>query len=129
MLRIIFGKRIGEAKRKYAAEGLQTVEAEANLFGVESRGMAQVRGNGALLLTNSSLVFAMFRPAQDLVIPLSKISKVESVETHLGKSVSRPLLKVHFTNEEGNRDSAAWWVANVTEWRNLLEKGLRQHWA
>ncbi len=124
MLRKIFSKRIYDIMQKYSKQGLR-IEEEANFFGIESQGIMQIRGNGILLLTDTDLVFGMFRPDRDFVIPLAKIEKIELAESHLTKTVFRSLLKVYFTNEEGNVDSVAWWVVNPTEWKDLLEKCIK----
>lgn len=120
MLRKIFGKRIKEIMQKYSKRGVR-VKGDANFFGIESHGVMQIWGNGILLLTDTDLVFGMFRPARDFVIPLAKIEKIELVESHLTKTVFQPLLKVYFTNEEGYADSVAWWLTNPTEWKDLLK--------
>ena len=117
----IFSKRINEIMQKYSKQGVR-MKGNANFFGIESHGVMQIRGNGFLLLTNTDLVFGMFRPTRDFLIPLAKIEKIELAESHLTKTVFQPLLKVYFTNEEGDADSVAWWLANPREWKNVLEK-------
>ena len=124
LLRKIFNKRIEEIMQKYSKRGLQ-IEQEANFFGIESHGIMQIRGNGILLLTNTDLVFGLFRPVRDFVIPLAKIEKIELVESHLTKTVFQPLLKVYFINEEGAMDSMALWVVNPAKWKDLLEKSVK----
>ena len=101
------------------------MQGGANFFGIESLGFMQVRGNGILLLTDTDLVFGMFRPKRDCLIPLALIEKTELVESHLTKTVFQTLLKVYFTNEEGDADSVAWWVANPAEWKNVLEQCIK----
>ena len=73
-----------------------------------------------MLLTDNELVFGMFKPAKEIVIPLSNITAIDIVKWHLGKSVLQPLLKVSFTNENGTQDSGAWWLTNPKEWQALL---------
>jgi hypothetical protein len=124
MLRKIFSKRINEIMQKYSQRGVR-MKGDANFFGIESQGVMQIRGNGILLLTDTDLVFGMFRPTRDFLIPLAKIEKIELAESHLSKTVFQPLLKVYFTNDAGDADSVAWWLANPTEWKNVLEKYAR----
>ena len=95
----IFRKRIEEFMQKYSKRGV-LMKGGANFFGIESDGLMQVRGNGILLLTETDLVFRMFEPTRDFLIPLAQIVKVELAESHLTKTVFKPLLKVYFTNEE-----------------------------
>lgn len=101
------------------------MKGNANFFGIESQGIRQIRGNGILLLTDTDLVFGMFRPTLDVLIPLANIKKIEFTESHLTKTVFQPLLKVYFTNEDGETDSVAWWLPNPTEWKNVLEKSIK----
>ena len=123
-MRKIFNKRIKEIMLKYSKRGLR-IEQEANFFGIESHGIMQIRGNGILLLTDTDLVFGLFRPARDFVIPLTKIGKIDLADSHLTKTVFQPLLKVYFTNEEGDMDNMALWVVNPEEWKDLLEKSIK----
>jgi hypothetical protein len=127
MLQKIFSKRIEEFTQKYSSQG-ERMKGYANFFGIESHGLMQVRGNGVLLLTDSDLVFGMFRPPCDFLIPLVRIEKIELVESHLTKTVFQPLLKVYYINEEGNEDSVAWWVANPTEWKYVLEQSIKNQY-
>lgn len=124
MLRKIFSKRIDQIIKKYSKRGLR-IEEEANFFGIESHGIMQIRGNGILLLTDTDLVFGMFRPAQDFVIPLAELEKIELAESHLTKTVFRSLLKVYFTNKEEQLDSVAWRVLNPSAWKDLVEKCIK----
>jgi len=124
MLWKIFSERIEEFMQKHSKKGI-TMKGDANFFGIESHGVMQVRGNGLLLLTDTDLVFGMFQPTNDFLFPLARIEKIEFAESHLNKTIFQPLLKVFFTNEEGDSDSVAWWVANPTEWKNILEQCIK----
>jgi hypothetical protein len=117
----LFSKRLDEIMQKYSKQGVR-MKGNANFFGIESHGAMQIRGNGILLLTDTDLVFGMFRPTREFLIPLAKIDKIELAESHLTKTVFQPLLKVSFTNDAGDADSVAWWLANPTEWKNVLEQ-------
>jgi hypothetical protein len=120
----IFSKRIEEFMQKHSKRGVR-MKGDANFFGIESRGVMQVRGNGILLLTDTDLVFGMFRPKHDFLIPFARIEEIKLAESHLTKTVFQPLLKVYFTNEKGDADSVAWWVVNPTEWKNVLEQCIK----
>ena len=120
----MFNKRVDELKQRYRDKKI-LAEANANYFGVKSRGMTQIRGNGLLFLTSHELVFGMFTPATEVIIPLTNITTIDIVKWHLGKSVFKPLLKVYFINDEGAQDSIAWRIASPEDWKILLEK--RRH--
>lgn len=88
----------------------------ANSLGQTSKGVAQLRGNGGLVLTADALhFFGIGR--DDLVIPLRDITSVETTKSHLGKSIFRPLLKVNFAD-----DSIAFYVADLVGWTNAIEQ-------
>ncbi len=121
---ILFRRR----RRKIAEEVLARLDANqvlafdegANCFGVESKGKGQVRGNGCLALSPKGLLFIMWVPRKELHVPLDRITSVERVKSHLGKSIFRELLKVNFVNAEGQQDSAAWYVRDLSAWETAL---------
>ena len=120
MLKRLFKKRIMEIHEKYEKEKVLIFDDMANFFGLESLGIWKVRGNGVLLLTDEELFFGMWKPKKELIIPVKFIMKIINPKSHMHKSVFRPLLKVIFTNETGNNDSAAWFVQDLNEWNEIL---------
>jgi hypothetical protein len=62
------------------------------------------------------------KPKTIIEIPIKTIKEINVVKAHLYKSRFKPLLKVFFINGLGERDSVAWMVNNLEEWRNALEK-------
>ncbi len=115
------------AKRSRArleqALGGSTVLVEdsmANFFGLQSRGVVQGRGNGALVLTSDALGFMLMLGKQPLLIRRSTIQKIDTVRSHLGKTIGRSLLAVHFTNDAGEADLAVWYVRDLRRWLDAL---------
>lgn len=91
-------------------------------FGVKSQGVG-LRGNGALMLTADRLGFMMLiGKKQPLIIPRASITKVESVRSHMGKAIGRPLLAVHFTNDAGAADVVGWYVRDLDGWLSALTR-------
>lgn len=95
---------------------VERIDASANSFGVESGGMAQVRGNGCLGWNGRELLFVMWAPKREVHVPKGRILGVETTKSHLGKSKGVELLKVRFTNDAGVEDSVAWMVRDVSGW-------------
>jgi hypothetical protein len=93
----------------------------ANCFGLESAGVWQLRGNGALVLTETQLHFFMFMPKKEFCVPLNSITEVSLVKSHLGKATIHDLLKLRFT-ADGKDDSIAWYVPNAAEWKSRVEE-------
>ncbi|WP_109530218.1 MULTISPECIES: hypothetical protein [Nocardia] len=89
----------------------------ANFFGLASKGGAQVRGNGALVLTDTQLWFQRAGSHAPLEIPLASVTSVDIVRSHAGKSVGRDLLRVSL-----DADSAAWYVRDPAGWREEIQR-------
>jgi hypothetical protein len=125
-LRRLHDAAIRDADEALAAEAQILREPAANLFGVRSGGMGQVRGNGVLTLTNRRLHFMMWLPRREVSIDLLNITGIETPKSFLGKSKLRPLLQVNFTDERGDEDAAAWLVADLEEWTETLDSRTRR---
>ena len=121
MVKKLFQKRIIEILNKFKDKNIILSANDANFFGQQSRKSTQVRGNGVLILTAEDLYFEMWRPKKILQIPISSVLKIEITKSFLHKSIFRKLLKVVFTNHEGEEDAAAWWVSSLDKWIEELE--------
>ena len=104
----------------YSPDQIILKDLKALTLGLESRGVLQGRGNGALVLTANELGWFRFVPERsDLRIPRESITKVDTVMTHLGKTYGRDLLRVTFMND-GKPDSMAWYVTDLGAWLTKL---------
>lgn len=126
VLRRLAHGRIADADEMLAGERVVLREPSANLFGVRSQGMGQVRGNGVLTLTDRRLHFLMWLPKREVSIDLLNIRGVETPKSFLGKSKLTPLLQVNFTDERGEEDAAAWIVRDLDEWVEALRERMRR---
>ncbi|MBD8497004.1 hypothetical protein [Paenibacillus arenosi] len=86
----------------------------SNFYGVSSKGMKQVRGNGLLYLARTAICYEMYVPKKRLEIPLNKIVHIGTTNRHLGK-IGCKLLKVTFKTEQGE-ETAAWSVNDAEHW-------------
>ena len=90
-------------------------------FGLDSRGVTQGRGNGALVLTPTHLRWLQLTPhSSDVSIPLADITAVGTKGSHLGKRYGKPLLHVTFM-ANGKSDSMAWFNTDVPGWLTSVE--------
>jgi len=124
---VLFLKRLQtgameEVLREYPLHTHVIVSPMANMFGLKSRGVKQIRGNGVLVLTSSLLYFRMILPAKKILIPVSSITGVETPKSFAGKSKGVRLLKVDFRATNGKSESAAWLVDRLEEWVSGLHK-------
>lgn len=105
----------------YGPDDLLMQDMTANSFGLESRGVWQLRGNGALVLTKEGLHFFQFMCGADVRVPLGAITDISLTKSHLGKATIYDLLKVRFTLD-GRSDSIAWYLADPKAWKNRIEE-------
>lgn len=89
-------------------------------FGVESKGVWQIRGNGCLAATDDEILFIMWVPRKELSIPRETVTGIEWARSHLGKRIGRELLRVRFINDSGHPDSIAWYVKDLPTWEATL---------
>ena len=115
-------KRAGEVLARFKGRKVFGVTSGANFFGRQSAGMAQVRGNGVLVLAEGELYFEMLAPKKSLSIPFTALRSVETVRSFLGKTRGRSLLKVDFENDQGEPDAAAWLIGKHKHWKDALQK-------
>lgn len=106
---------------RHALKEMLHSDIMANFFGEQSRGPAQLRGNGGLVLTDDHLVFHMLVPDRTITIPLEDVREVSPVRSHLGKTVRRDLLHVRYAVPDGT-DAIAWFVRDPETWRRTLEE-------
>ena len=126
MLKKIFKKRINEIFEKFKETNILISDEMANFFGLESKGVWKVRGNGVLILTKEELFFGMWKPKKELIIPIISILEVTNPKSHMHRSAFRPLLKISFKNESRDLDSAAWYIKHLNDWNEILDKLIAQ---
>lgn len=129
LLAIVFGFTFyalrGVARRSAAAAQQQypnarLIDATANFWGLESRGVTQMRGNGTLILTDSELIFQQWVTNKEFRVPLNAIQSIETPTSFLGKTQGVKILKINFTNE-GRPDAIAWRVRDLNGLLQALE--------
>jgi len=122
MIRCKIKNRVESILEPFKGIPMVKLAQSVNFFGQESKGVGQVRGNGCLILTDSELYYEMWWPKLSLRIPRHMIKNVENPppKWHLKKTKGYPLLKIHFVNEQGHDDSAAWFVPELEEWIEIL---------
>lgn len=111
-----------EVLREYPSHTHVMISPMANMFGLKSKGVKQIRGNGILVLTSSEIYFRMLIPAKKLLIPVSSITGVETPISFAGKTKGVKLMKVDFRTADGKTESAAWLVDRLEEWVSGLHK-------
>ena len=105
----------------YGPDEILMKDLAANNFGLESWGVWQGRGNGALVLTMDCLHFFRFVSAGDVRVPLKAITEVTFTKTHLGKATIYDLLKVRFAVDD-KPDSIAWYLTDPKAWKSRIEE-------
>jgi hypothetical protein len=98
------------------------IEAGALFFGQESRGAAQMRGNGTLILTSSELVFKQWVVGREFRVRYQDIESIDMPTSFLGKTQGVSLLRVNYLNESGSRDAMAWRVRDPNGLKRSLDE-------
>lgn len=117
-------KRAEELFTNYHKDRIIYFSKEVDFFGQKSAGRAQIRGNGSLLLTPDKLHFIRWVPKKNIIIPLDNIENIERVNSFLGKNEKVDLLKIEFSNNQGVKDSAAWFLDNMHVWEKVIKDNL-----
>lgn len=99
------------------------IETSVNFFGQESRKATQMRGNGTMILTDDEIIFKQWVVNKVFRIPYRSITGIENPTSFLGKSQFVPLLKIVYTDEQGQQDSMAWRVRDLGELTRLINEG------
>jgi hypothetical protein len=118
LLSVVLGvlRRYATNRAQSARERFPTAKLiipSANFYGQESKGVAQMRGNGTMVLTNTELYFEQWLTNREFRIPLAAIQEIETPSAYLGKTNFRPILKVVFRDESGQTDAMGWLVPDV----------------
>jgi hypothetical protein len=126
LLAAVHRKMAAEVARRLPGVTPLRQELTANFFGQTSKGLAQIRGNGALVLTHDELWFLRLAPRTEYRVPLDRVTAVSLPMSHLGKSIMRKLLRVEFRSEAGEagEDSIAWAVRDPDGWKGAIEKAM-----
>ena len=119
-LALVGRKMMRLVNRRFSGRQVIMIALTANFFGMKSRGTGQIRGNGALVLTDDQLWFCLAAPTREIAIPIEQIKTVTTKRGHLGKTIFRPLLAVTFTNK-GRDDEVAWYVNELPKWKTAIE--------
>jgi hypothetical protein len=117
-------KLIGIIEHRFAGRRIILMALNANFFGKKSKGVGQIRGNGALVLTDDQLWFCLAAPTREIAIPINQIQSVETKRSHLGRTIFRPLLAVMF-NYQGQNEQIAWYVSDPGKWKSAIESMIR----
>lgn len=120
VLAYVIWQRMAAFKKEYPRSSYRLVDYMSNFYGLQSLGLKQIRGNGVLMVTDDAVVFEMYLPKKQLIIPVSDILSVEKTQEHLGK-LGWSLLCVRY--QDGNQhETTAWRVKNVDAWIMELDQ-------
>lgn len=118
-------RRIARARESALRERFPAAKhilSGVNFFGQESKGLAQMRGNGTLVLTDAELYFERWLPRAEYRIAIADIQAVETTNRFLGKIVyGRLLVKVVYRNAAGQPDAMAWLARDSENLKRMID--------
>ena len=92
----------------------------AIFFGEKSKGVKQIRGNGAFVLTKDTIYFIRAAPFKEYVIPVKSITEVSLPTAFNGKTVFSKLLCIQCETTSGS-DKMAWAIKNPESWKEVID--------
>ena len=113
-------------QRRFAGKNIRLLDKCAVFRAQESHGYSQSQGMGYLVLTDDELYFERTFLRKVLLISTTSITKVGETKRLGGKNPGKPMLKIDFRNNEGNRDSIALTVKELAQWQNEISAVMRK---
>lgn len=107
--------------KKFSKQEIIRITTHANFFGIQSKGSAQARGNGALVLTRDELCFIRAVPQQENKVPVNSICEISMPRFFNGKSAFVPLLCIKYKTGQ-KEDLMAWAISDAKKWKKEIEK-------
>ncbi len=114
---------VAEVEATLGRDAITLLDRRARSLGLGSAGWKGLRGTGVLALTADTLLFRYWTPAVAVRIPRARITAVDAVRSHNGKSVVGRLVRVTFTADDGTTDAIAFQVADTDRWLRELGAG------
>jgi len=87
---------------------------------VESSGYSQTSGMGYIALTDDYLYFELVLLDLEITIPTKNITGAEFVRRLKGVSPVRKMLRIMYTNRQGDDDSMAINVKDMEQWKDVI---------
>lgn len=114
--------RMTEVAGRQSPGEVLALSKEAGYLGRKPGPMAQIRGNGILVLTRSDLTIYMLKPVSEYGLPLGWVEWIGHPRFFRGKYAGRRMMVVHFRDDAGRKGSMGLWVKRPREWaRRIME--------
>ena len=118
----IIDSRMKEVAGRQGPGEVLAISKEAGYLGRKPGPMAQIRGNGILVLTRSDLTIYMLKPGSEYGLPLGRVEWIGHPRFFRGKYAGRKMMVVHYCDEAGRKGSMGLWVKRPREWaRRIIE--------
>jgi len=105
--------------QKFKADEVLGISTQVSFFGLQSDGYAQLRGKGALILTQNNLSFLRAYPYKEYNIETANITQVVQSKSFLSKRHLRSLLIVRFTEQE-MVNAIGFSINNINDWEESI---------
>jgi hypothetical protein len=116
--------RMSEVTHKLEHAEVLAVSGKAGFLGRKPGPLAQIRGNGILVLTRSDLTIYMLKPGVEHRLPLDHVEYIDHPRFFHGKFGGRRTLVVHFRDDIGEKCAMGFWVPGPREWAGrIIEAG------
>ena len=102
--------------RRFAKEDIVMVAFAVTFFGVEGLDKRPRKTQGALILTNSALVFQSRFGDKGFDLPLKAIIGIGTTDRFCGKALHQTVIVINITGENNQPDRVAYKIPHPARW-------------
>lgn len=114
-------------QKRFRGKEILIVDKAVVFRAQRSRGYSQISGKGYLVLTQSELYFHMVMIEMIIAIPITAITQVDQGARLLGTNPGRSMLLVDYRDEEGELDTIAMNVKDLSLWIQKIQQLIGEH--
>jgi hypothetical protein len=111
-------------ERRFSDRQIRAVSFGVNYFGLSSEPGSTRRSSGFLLLLSDRLFFRSRIKGLELDIPGDRIRNVTHGTSHKGRALHQSVIKIVFTDDTGQTDTAAFKVPYPPQWIDAIRNTL-----
>jgi len=99
----MIASRMKDVAGKQSPGDVLAISKEAGYLGMKPGALAQIRGNGILVLTQSDIKIYILKPGLEYGLPLDWVEWIGHPRFFRGKYAGRRMMVVHFCDDVGRK--------------------------
>ncbi len=113
---IIRQKETNAITRRFSKEETKLVAFAVTFFGIESQNKKAQKIQGALILTNTTLVFQSRFGQKGYDLSLGEIMSIGTTDQFCEKRLYQTVIAINIKNKDGNMDRVAFKIPHPARW-------------